>query len=256
MTQHRHRPGSAARMSTALARAVMPLATVIVLSQGLQSCAVTGSPQPSPMPAARAGLRPEFRVFYDELQDYGDWTLIEPYGFVFRPRTRFSNWTPYNDGFWSPSDSYGWVWVSGEPYGWATYHYGAWINDDFQGYVWVPGLEWAPAWVAWTGNNTFVGWAALTPGGQGVAGNFHVVPRSALGSTDLSSKILTPAKAAPALKNVEPIEKWRCRRRRPLVGSGSMARPDESAAISEPASKSSVWVTPASEVRSVALEPL
>src|SRR5213594_1639971 len=82
------------------------------------SCAVSGNltPVQSSMPAARAGLRPEYRVFYDELIDYGDWKLIEPYGFVFRPRTRFQTWSPYYDGFWSPSDSYGWVWVSGEPY--------------------------------------------------------------------------------------------------------------------------------------------
>ena len=172
------------------------------------SCATTGpGPQGRSMPAARASLRPEYRVFYDELQDYGDWVLIEPYGFVFRPRTRFGNWSPYYDGFWSPSDSYGWVWVSGEPFGWATYHYGAWINDDYQGWVWVPGLEWAPAWVAWTGNQSYVGWAALTPSGQ-PASRFTVVPVAQLGTTDLRSHVLAPERANAALRDAQPIENY------------------------------------------------
>ncbi len=46
------------------------------------------------------------------------------------------------------------------------------------------------------------------PDHQSVAGDYHVVPRSALGSTDLSAKILPPAKAAPALKSAEPIENF------------------------------------------------
>ena len=159
MTRPTSRLASAVR-----ALALLAIACVLALLQ--LSCSTSSlTPAASPMPAARAGLRPEYRVFYDELQEYGDWMLIEPYGFVFRPKTRFNNWSPYYDGFWSPSDSYGWVWVSGEPFGWATYHYGAWINDSYQGYVWVPGLEWAPAWVAWTGNQNYVGWAALTPSG-------------------------------------------------------------------------------------------
>jgi len=186
------------------ARAAVAAAAVL-LALGQLSCATTGlTPVASPMPAARAALRPEFRVFYDELQDYGDWVLIEPYGFVFRPKTRFNEWAPYSDGFWSPSDSYGWIWVSGEPYGWATYHYGAWINDAYQGYVWVPGLEWAPAWVSWTGNQGYVGWAAVTPTGQ-PAGQFNVVPRASLAAPDVRARILPPDKAADALAGAQPI---------------------------------------------------
>src|SRR5262249_26137921 len=49
----------------------------------------------TPMPAARAGLLPEYRIFYDALKDYGEWTLIEPYGYVFRPNVSFIGWSPY-----------------------------------------------------------------------------------------------------------------------------------------------------------------
>ena len=123
----------------------------LVLGFLTTSCAAsTAEMQPAAhsMPAARAGLRPEYRIFYDTLNDYGQWMLIEPMGYVFRPQTEFNDWSPYAYGYWAPSDSYGWVWVSSEPYGWATYHYGRWFYDDLQGWVWVPGTEWAPAWVA------------------------------------------------------------------------------------------------------------
>jgi len=123
------------------------------------SCATSGGPPPPSQPVARATLAPPLRVFYDALIDYGDWILIEPYGYVFRPAINQTDWRPYNDGFWAPTDSYGWVWISAEPFGWATYHYGTWFYDRFQRWVWLPGLDWGPAWVAWEESNDYVGWA-------------------------------------------------------------------------------------------------
>lgn len=160
------------------------LAAWLVFAQ--LSCA-TGSltPLPQSMPAARASLLPEYRIFYDTLQDYGDWTLIEPYGYVFRPRATIANFQPYSEGFWVPTDNYGWVWLSSEPYGWATYHYGKWFYDSYQGWVWVPGLEWAPAWVDWQTTDSYVGWAPMTPRGAPAWSNYHFVPASQLGSTNL-----------------------------------------------------------------------
>src|SRR5438132_1271400 len=78
-------------------RAVAFAAAAVVALLQLSCAASNGPAFNNPMPAARAGLRPEYRVFYDELKEYGDWVLIEPYGFVFRPRTRFNDWSPYYD---------------------------------------------------------------------------------------------------------------------------------------------------------------
>jgi len=189
--------------------AAAALAAGVLLALLQLSCATTDvTPDAVQMPAARAGLRPQYRVFYDELSDYGDWILIEPYGFVFRPRTRFNNWSPYYDGFWSPSDSYGWVWVSAEPYGWATYHYGRWLDDSYQGWVWVPGLDWAPAWVAWSATDAYVGWAPLGPSDNPAmtGSGYHVVARAQLGSTDLRSHVLPQAQAATVSQLAEPVE--------------------------------------------------
>jgi hypothetical protein len=170
----------------------------MLLALALQSCA-TGAlvPDSQSMSAARASLFPEYRIFYDSLIDYGDWVLIEPYGYVFRPRVNTVAWQPYDYGFWAPTDLYGWTWISSEPFGWATYHYGSWFYDRFQGWVWVPGADWGPAWVNWTASDDYVGWAPQLARGGSYAdvpnGAFRYVPVASLGSTDLSKAVTESA---------------------------------------------------------------
>lgn len=135
-------------------------------------CAVDGgvredgpSSAPPSVSAARLGLPAPLRPFHDELEPYGDWILIEPQGWVFRPRVNSVAWRPYSDGHWEPSYSYGWIWESNDPFGWITDHYGFWFHDSFQGWVWQPYGAWAPSWVAWVGVGDYVGWAPLPPSG-------------------------------------------------------------------------------------------
>ncbi len=147
------------------------LASLVLLAS---SCAVNGGlggqdipqpPQARPMEAGRLGLAPALRPFYDALTEFGDWILVEPNGWVFRPRVNTVAWRPYQDGHWEPSYSFGWVWESNDPFGWITDHYGFWFHDDFQGWVWQPYGAWAPSWVAWVQVGDFVGWAPLGPDG-------------------------------------------------------------------------------------------
>ncbi len=150
-------------------------ALTLALAALVSSCAVRGAqdsvgpsvyddpPPAQTMPSAKIGLPPQYRVFHDELAEYGDWTLIEPYGWCFRPAVNFVAWRPYSQGWWEPSDTYGWIWNSTEPFGWITYHYGAWFYDRFQGWVWQPGPVWGPAWVAWAQIDDYIGWAPLAP---------------------------------------------------------------------------------------------
>jgi hypothetical protein len=170
----------------------------------IAGCAATGFQSESPsMPAAKLGLQPEYRIFYDALEEYGDWVLIEPYGYVFRPRVSFVAWRPYQEGFWVPSDSWGWVWISSEPFGWATYHYGNWMYDTFQGWVWVPGLDWGPAWVSWQVADQYAGWAPLGPHGSDLGGvpgiGYTYVPMSQLAATNLKAQIVPSEVIAPKL---------------------------------------------------------
>lgn len=166
-------------------------------------------PEPSSMSAARAGLRPEYRLFYDSLEEHGDWILIEPYGYVFRPRVSAVAWRPYDDGFWAPSDVYGWVWISAEPFGWATFHYGRWMFDRFQGWVWLPGLDWAPAWVNWADAGDYVGWSPLLASGSAAGdipgGAFRYAPVARLGETDLKA-YARPAAQQPLRETPVPID--------------------------------------------------
>jgi hypothetical protein len=188
-----------------LALALIALLQVSCASQGF-------APAEHSMPAARAALKPEHRLFYDALNDYGDWVLISPYGYVFRPRATLDTWRPYGDGFWVPTDPYGWVWVSSEPYGWATYHYGQWAYDSFQGWVWLPGVDWAPAQVVWQASDTYVGWAPRMPSGASASsvpgGAFSYVPVNELASTNLKSQIVPESRLGAARAEIEPVENY------------------------------------------------
>ena len=75
------------RIELSMIRSLPRLMLLVALPLGLVSCAAgTLVPERVSMPAARASLLPEFRIFYDSMVDYGDWILIEPYGYVFRPQ--------------------------------------------------------------------------------------------------------------------------------------------------------------------------
>jgi hypothetical protein len=187
------------------------LLALIVLALTQLSCATVGlTPLQDSMPAARAGLSPEYRLFYDALEDYGDWTLIEPFGYVFRPYVNAAGWRPYQYGYWAPSDVYGWVWISAEPYGWATYHYGEWFFDRFQGWVWMPGLDWGPAWVSWEETPDYIGWAPLSPSGydSGLVpgGPYTYVATAELATTDVQTRTRTKDQIGQQLGSPQRIE--------------------------------------------------
>ena len=193
-------------------RGAIRLLLLLALAASTGACATGGYvPQATSMPAARAALRPEHRIFYDALVDYGDWVLIEPYGFLFRPRVDFATFRPYGDGFWAPSDHWGWVWISAEPFGWATYHYGTWTWDRFQGWVWAPGVDWGPAWVTWEVAGGFAGWAPLGPAGGGYGsgipgGAYLFAPIERLGSTDVGAHAVTRSElGTEAVEGARPI---------------------------------------------------
>ncbi len=103
-----------------------------------------------------------FNVFYSELSPYGEWIEIDYDVYAWRPYNTSYNWQPYTIGGWVWT-SQGWFWDSYEPFGWATYHYGRWYYDDFYGWLWMPGYDWAPAWVEWRYNASYIGWAPLPP---------------------------------------------------------------------------------------------
>jgi hypothetical protein len=115
---------------------------------------------------------------YDNLNSYGRWVSVEPYGEVWTPNGVSSDWVPYRDGQWSWNEQYGWTWVSSEAWGWVPYHYGRWFYQAGDGWCWVPPVlasaqDWQPALVGFfsfgsdgsafsSGYGAF-GWVPLAP---------------------------------------------------------------------------------------------
>ncbi|HEY3250155.1 MAG TPA: DUF6600 domain-containing protein [Ignavibacteria bacterium] len=69
---------------------------------------------------------------------------------------------PYSNGQWINTDA-GWYFKAATPVEETVSHYGRWVNSPTAGWLWVPGRVWAPAWVDWKQNDTYVSWAPLPP---------------------------------------------------------------------------------------------
>ncbi len=102
-----------------------------------------------------------FNAFYTTLSPYGEW-IESDFGYAWRPMRVMHGWRPYLHGRWAWTN-YGWYWVSSEPFGWATFHYGRWYYDDYYGWIWIPDYDWGPGWVEWCYNDSYIGWAPLSP---------------------------------------------------------------------------------------------
>jgi hypothetical protein len=119
---------------------------------------------------------------FEELQFWGQWFDLDPFGWVWRP-TVVLGWRPYENGHWA-WDGRDWIWVAYEPFGWATFHYGFWVYDMVWGWVWIPDYEWSPARVQWVVYDEFIAWAPLPPHGHRIGDPWvvtevdvwHVVP--------------------------------------------------------------------------------
>lgn len=146
---------------------LIPILSLAFLASG---CATSAYPPGPPGHGEGPGVSVAASFFWDELAPYGDWTRVEPYGWVWAPWDKPGAWRPYTLGRWVAT-SYGWTWVSDWPWGWAPFHYGRWTWHPGSGWIWIPGRVWAPAWVAWRHGPGWVGWAPLPPGAEWRAGS-------------------------------------------------------------------------------------
>jgi hypothetical protein len=109
----------------------------------------------------------------DDLDQYGNWRVVQEYGSVWVPDGVAADWAPYTTGRWVWDPRFGWSWVDTAPWGWAPYHYGRWVHVD-RVWAWAPGPVvvrpvYAPALVAFFGapgvrvaiGAPFVSWVAL-----------------------------------------------------------------------------------------------
>ncbi|HTX60367.1 MAG TPA: DUF6600 domain-containing protein [Verrucomicrobiae bacterium] len=119
---------------------------------------------------------PQSIAGYDDLDSYGRWVDVEPYGEVWAPSVP-AGWAPYRYGSWVWEDGFGWTWVAVEPWGWAPYHYGRWFYAAPYGWCWYPPAialvpVWYPALVGFFGFGDYYGvglgfaywgWVPLAP---------------------------------------------------------------------------------------------
>ncbi len=103
-----------------------------------------------------------------DLSQYGQWQEDPAYGQVWTPNTTAPDWAPYTDGNWVWQPTYGYTWVSAEPWGWAPYHYGRWYyNTSWQRWAWSPPpVAFAPP----VYEPALVGFVTFGPGGGFDAG--------------------------------------------------------------------------------------
>jgi hypothetical protein len=115
---------------------------------------------------------------YEELDQYGSWSIDPDYGAIWIPQSVPVGWAPYRSGRWSWIEPWGWAWIDDAPWGFAPFHYGRWAWFH-QRWGWVPGPlhahpVWAPALVGWVGGQHWrvnfssgsapaIGWFPLAP---------------------------------------------------------------------------------------------
>jgi hypothetical protein len=74
-----------------------------------------------------------------DLNYYGNFMTVPGYGNVWQPYFIGANWSPFQDGGWAFYPSFGYMFVSGYPWGWMPYNYGNWAFAPGFGWIWQPG---------------------------------------------------------------------------------------------------------------------
>ncbi|MEW6058113.1 MAG: DUF6600 domain-containing protein [Bdellovibrionota bacterium] len=96
--------------------------------------------------------------FDNALVGQGNWVDYKGERF-FVPAYHRQDWAPYQHGYWYWT-SYGWTWMSYDPWGWVTDHYGYWRYHESFGWIWFPFPErrWHAAVVTWFYTDGGIGW--------------------------------------------------------------------------------------------------
>jgi len=66
---------------------------------------------------------------FADLYSYGSWFSCGGSGYGWRPFGVGAAWSPFAGGQWISDPTFGWTYMSSQPWGWAPYHYGGWLFD-------------------------------------------------------------------------------------------------------------------------------
>ena len=67
---------------------------------------------------------------FADLYTYGSWFNCGGFGYGWRPFGVGLGWSPFAVGQWIMDPTFGWTYLSSQPWGWAPYHYGGWLFDS------------------------------------------------------------------------------------------------------------------------------
>jgi hypothetical protein len=77
---------------------------------------------------------------WSDLDSYGNWYNMPGQGYVWTPNEAASpGWDPWGNGHWIWTPRFGYIWVSGDPWGYMPFACGAWDFYDGMGWGWMPG---------------------------------------------------------------------------------------------------------------------
>jgi uncharacterized protein DUF6600/FecR-like protein len=96
--------------------------------------------------AGGSGINSPYGYGMSDLNYYGNFMTVPGYGSVWQPYFIDAAWSPFQDGGWAFYPGFGYMWVSGYPWGWMPYSYGNWAFAPGYGWVWQPGY-----WNPWYG---------------------------------------------------------------------------------------------------------
>jgi len=184
---------------------------------------------------------PYYASGFADLYNYGAFSSCGGYGFGWRPFGAGFGWSPFTNGQWFLDPTFGWTWVSFQPWGWAPYHYGSWLFDASCGgwFYSAPVLYGYQGYPAGPGRPRPVVYHPPHPIYRGVTGVFvrqggaiGIVPIHPLdknGKTPLNlqhgvfSNVGKPDESAHVIA-VEPGQKWQTLKSPPReIFSGSLA---------------------------------
>jgi len=96
--------------------------------------------------AGRSSINSPYGYGMSDLNYYGNFMTVPGYGNVWQPYFINAAWSPFQDGGWANYPGFGYMWVSGYPWGWMPYSYGNWAFAPGYGWIWQPGY-----WNPWYG---------------------------------------------------------------------------------------------------------
>lgn len=90
--------------------------------------------------APTSGLPNSNNPAWGDLNNNGAWYNVPDQGYVWSPYEASNpGWDPYGTGYWMNEPGYGYIFVSGEPWGYMPYQCGAWNWYNSFGWGWAPG---------------------------------------------------------------------------------------------------------------------